>query len=245
MQKEFSWQDWLIVVPARLQSSRLPEKPLQDLKGQPLIVRVYQRLSTLADKGAQIVVGTDSEKVLSACQQREIPACLTDPQHASGTDRVHEVASKYPHKFILNVQGDEPFVNLSDLENLCLSFQSRPNPEMGTLVHLNSNRADFENPNCVKVVRRGDFALYFSRSPIPYPRDGVFQGFWQHIGIYAFSRTSLNQFCKLPMSSLEAIEKLEQLRALENSMQVHLCNANKPGLGIDTPEDLEEARARY
>lgn len=245
MQAKFTWQDWLIVIPARLQSTRLPEKPLVDLGGQPLIVRVYEQLAPLLLEGAKIVVGTDSEKVLTVCQERGIEALLTSPQHPSGTDRVHEVASHHKRPFVLNVQGDEPFVNLLDLKKLCMQLGKEKKPEMATLVVRNAARRDFENPNCVKVVRQGPYAMYFSRAPIPFPREGDFHGFWQHLGVYAFSYPTLNQFCQLPTSELEQIEKLEQLRALEQGIRIVISEADHGSLGIDTPEDLEEARARF
>lgn len=245
MEENFTWQDWLIVIPARLQSSRLAEKPLQDLGGKPLIVRVYERLSPLLQEGARIVVGTDSERILRVCKENHIDALLTDSKHPSGTDRVFEVATHYQKSFVLNVQGDEPFVNIADLKKLCSQLQKEKNPQMATLVVRNQSQQDFHNPNCVKVVRRGPYAVYFSRAPIPFPRDQNFNGFWHHQGVYAFYYETLKHFCQLPTSELEAIEKLEQLRALENGIQIILSEADQVSLGIDTPQDLEEARARF
>ncbi|MFW7380433.1 MAG: 3-deoxy-manno-octulosonate cytidylyltransferase [Oligoflexus sp.] len=245
MKANFSWQDWLIVIPARLQSTRLPEKPLADLGGKTLIVRVFERLRPLLKDGAKIVVGTDSEKILKVCQDNGIDVLLTNPQHPSGTDRVYEVAAKEQRKYILNVQGDEPFINIADLKKLCLKLCQEKNPEMATLIYRNLEEKDFHNPNCVKVVRQGGYAMYFSRASIPFPRDGVFSGFWQHLGVYAFSFPTLKKFCGLPTSELEQIEKLEQLRALENGIRIVISEADQASLGIDTPEDLEEARARY
>lgn len=245
MAEVHSWGNWLIVIPARLQSTRLPNKPLADLAGRPLIVRVHDRLSPLKDKGARIIVGTDSEQVANVCQSYGIRVEQTSKDHLSGTDRVHEVACRHNRPFILNVQGDEPFVDLTDLERLCQNLAQDKAPEMATMIIRNSSKEEFLNSNCVKAVRAGDYALYFSRAPIPYDRDGAFHGFWQHIGVYAFERQTLTKFCSLASSELEAIEKLEQLRALEFGIRIRVSEAVHPSLGIDTQQDLEDARGRF
>lgn len=148
--------------------------------------------------------------------------------------------------FILNVQGDEPFVDLSDLRKLQELFE-KSQCELGTMVYRSNDRHDFTNPNVVKaVIDQKGHALYFSRAPIPHDRDQTGNvSFLQHIGVYAFRRHSLMTFCKLPPSSLELREKLEQLRALENGMKILAVSAQHKSLGIDTPEDLEAARAKY
>lgn len=240
------WKQWLIVIPARLQSTRLPRKPLADLGGLPLVVRVYQRLEALAKKGASVRVACDDEAVLRICQDHGVPAVMTRDDHRSGTDRCAEVALSEPHKFILNVQGDEPFVDLEDLEKLLESMEASQDP-MGTLVHQNPHRSNYENPNCVKAVLNDQGkALYFSRSPVPYYREpDNFSGFWQHIGVYAFTWDGLLRFCSLPPHPLELAESLEQLRALGNGMSITATIALKPSIGIDTPQDLEAARARF
>lgn len=240
------WNNWLIVIPARLSSTRLPEKPLADLCGKPLVVRVYERLKPLADKGADVVVATDSERVMDACRQHQVPCVMTDAAHQSGTDRCAEVARKRPKAFVMNVQGDEPFVNTQDLEALARLMSER-GAGMGTMMHKNSRRADYDNPNCVKlVVNDAHQALYFSRSPLPYYRaPQTFTYFWQHLGVYAFASDTLQKFCTLPQHALELAESLEQLRALGHNIPIVVSVADHPAIGIDTPEDLEAARARF
>ncbi|SME93861.1 3-deoxy-manno-octulosonate cytidylyltransferase [Pseudobacteriovorax antillogorgiicola] len=241
-----NWNNWLIVVPARLKSSRLPEKPLQDLGGKALIVRVYQRLAPLASQGAKIVVATDHDSVMRVCQAESIPAVMTSASHESGTDRVFEVAKDHSRALVLNVQGDEPFVDLSDLERLASAMERQESPQMGTLIYRNQNLDEFHNPNIVKAVRSDQqVALYFSRSSIPHDRDGGFEGFWQHQGIYAYSQDTLRRFCELAPHPLEQQEKLEQLRALGHGIAILAVEAKHASIGIDTPEDLEEARERF
>jgi len=240
---------WLVVVPARLKSERLPEKPLQDLGGLPLVVRVVQNLGPLVALGAKVVVATDAEKIISVCQRHGIEAVMTDVAHQSGTDRCAEVATKFPElPFVLNVQGDEPFVAIADLQRLTAAMQKDQSIDIGTLVYENRDAKAAADPNVVKAVRRGDgLALYFSRAAIPFRRDAVPPlpaVFWQHIGIYAFRRARLMDFVTLPPSPLEQSEKLEQLRALEQGWRLWLEPASHLSRGIDTPADLEAARAR-
>jgi 3-deoxy-manno-octulosonate cytidylyltransferase (CMP-KDO synthetase) len=241
-----NWNNWLIVIPARLSSTRLPQKPLADLAGKPLVVRVYERLKPLLDQGADLVVATDSQLVMDACQQHRVPSVMTDPGHQSGTDRCAEVARLRPRPFIMNVQGDEPFVHCGDLEALA-RLMTDQRAGMGTMMHRNNRASDYENPNCVKVVvNDAHQALYFSRSPLPYHRaPQTFQSFWQHLGVYAFSADTLQKFCALPQHPLELAESLEQLRALGHNIPIVVSIADHPAIGIDTPEDLEAARARF
>lgn len=242
MSRSPSLSQWLVVIPARLASTRLEEKPLQDLAGKPLIVRVYERVKALEVLEATVVVACDHEKVEDVCLRYEVAYVMTRTDHQSGTDRVEEVARHYSKKFILNVQGDEPFVDIGDLLNLCHTLESSKQDAMATLIYRSSDEEAFKNPNTVKVVVSQDKAAYFSRSPIPYPRDGRFRNFWQHQGIYAFSKTALNEFCRLPISTLEQTEALEQLRALEHGMKILVCEAVEASLGIDTLDDLRKAR---
>lgn len=237
-----NWDQWLIVIPARLKSSRLPSKPLSDLAGKPLVVRVFERLDKLRKKGANILVATDSDEVIRVCERYHVPAQMTKQDHPSGTDRVNEIANRHEFDYILNVQGDEPFVSISDLERLAENLEAQSSPCMGTLVYKNQSQDDFQNPNVVKVVRSTDGkAIYFSRSPIPYNRDVSFSYFWQHQGIYAFHKKTLSRFCGLQQSLLESTECLEQLRAIENNIDIIVVEALTRSVGIDTPKDLEEA----
>ena len=240
-------QNWLIVVPARLQSTRLKEKPLVDLCGKALIIRVCERLKPMADLGAKIIVATDNEKIAKVCKEENIQFEMTRVDHQSGTDRVFEVSEKYDHPFILNVQGDEPFVNLEDLESLIEQMEASKEDSMGTMIHKNEDIKAYNNLNVVKaVISNTNKALYFSRSAIPHYRESTsFQSFWQHIGVYAFKKNVLEHFCKHKPSSLEKSEKLEQLRALENNIPIYTTIAKKPAIGIDTIEDLKEAREYF
>ena len=240
-------KNWLIVVPARLHSTRLPEKPLADLCGKPLIIRVCERLAPLKEKGASIIVATDSQKIADICIKANVAFAMTKADHQSGTDRVFEVSKNHDQNYILNVQGDEPFVNLEDLNRLMITMEASTEKLMGTMVHRCFDKKAFLNPNVVKaVVSKSNKALYFSRSPIPHSREEEnFDGFWQHIGVYAFKKSTLREFCEFSSSDLENFEKLEQLRALDNNIAICTTIAEKPAIGIDTLEDLEEAREYF
>ena len=237
-------KDWLIIIPARLGSTRLPRKPLQLLGGEPLISRVYESIAPLKKDGASIIVATDSEVVVKECIKRDIPTVLTDASHKSGSDRCFEVSKSRPHKYILNVQGDEPFTSIKDLTNLINSF-ALANTDMGTMAYRSTNYESWQNPNTVKAICNvHSKAIYFSRSPIPSRAHSQKEeefSFLHHMGIYAFKKESLARFCKLPQSHLEKTESLEQLRAIENEMSILVVEASKHSKGIDTPEDLQEA----
>lgn len=241
-----NYKNWLIVVPARLCSSRLPRKPLQDLAGKPLVIRVAENLEPLRKAGAELIVAIDDQEVAEVLSKAGISYKLTRTDHASGTDRCWEIAAKYEHPFILNVQGDEPFIDTNDLSLLMSSLEQHRSADIATLVYSNSNTRQLDDPNIVKAIRTKDgFALYFTRSPAPYHRDGKALSFWQHLGVYAFRREALQHFCRFDQSPLEKIERLEQLRALENHMKIFLTEAKVMTHGIDTLEDLDAARARF
>jgi 3-deoxy-manno-octulosonate cytidylyltransferase (CMP-KDO synthetase) len=248
---EASMRNWLVVVPARLASQRLAEKPLQDLGGKPLIVRVHENLEPLRRLGAQTVVATDAHVVMAACQKVNVPCVMTSEAHESGTDRCNEAAQGTSQPYVMNVQGDEPFVSTEDLVRLARGLENKAEAGMATLVFAQKDPAMARDPNVVKAVRSAEgYALYFSRAPIPYVREARDQGhlplpFWQHLGIYAFRRDALQAFCDLKPTFLERTEKLEQLRALENGWKILLEPAAHMSRGIDTPEDLEAARARF
>lgn len=245
MRRDYS--AWLIVIPARLQSTRLPAKPLQELGGVPLVVKVYQNLAPLLEDGAEALVATDDEAVLAVCRTHGVPAALTAVTHESGTDRCAEAAATSQRPFVLNVQGDEPFVSVKDLAALMTAVETRPEIDLGTLAYACADPDLAGDPNAVKAVRAGDGrALYFSRASVPYDRDARRVGlpFWLHLGIYALRRERLQAFVRLPPSPLEKLEKLEQLRVVEQGWRIHLEQATTFSRGIDTPEDLEAARAR-
>jgi len=239
---------WLIVIPARLESTRLARKPLQDLAGKPLIVRVYENLQSLSELGAQIVVATDSTDVLEVCQSHSVNAVMTRDDHPSGTDRCNEVAQKFDCDFVLNVQGDEPFVNTKPLKSLVNLLESTE-LQIGTIGYLSDDIEEFNNPNLVKIAVTAEMqALYFSRSGIPNSSRIDTKNkskYWQHIGIYAYRKAVLEKICKLAPSPLEKTESLEQLRALENGISIGVVESEFPSIGIDTIEDLEKARAQF
>ena len=243
-----SWDKWLIVIPARLASSRLPEKPLANLAGRPLVLRVFDRIRPLADLGASMVVATDHEKIRDVCQKAGVPVRMTREDHQSGTDRSAEVAKDSDRSYILNVQGDEPFIDLDDLRKLMSYMEGSASRQMGTLVYRNHSEEDFHDPNVVKVVvAAGETALYFSRAPIPYRRAdaGGPEGFWQHLGVYAYRREMLQNFCAMKPGLLEMTERLEQLRALERGECIHVVEASHRTIGVDTLQDLLRAERSF
>lgn len=246
------WRNWHIIIPARLESTRLPRKLLQDLGGAPVIVRVAERLAPLKDLGAEVVVAADAEPILEVCRQAGIAAVATRVDHQTGSDRVFEASqlTAQQRPFILNVQGDEPFIDLSVLTAAKERFEAEPHWDMISAYHPSSSLEDFRSRHCVKVVlSASDTALYFSRAPIPSSKtawtEADFPGFNQHLGIYGFTRDALARYCQLPKSTLETCESLEQLRALEQGMVIGMVKSMHPAIGIDNQEDLDAARKAY
>ncbi|MCB5296101.1 MAG: 3-deoxy-manno-octulosonate cytidylyltransferase [Candidatus Cloacimonetes bacterium] len=227
------------VIPARYASTRFPGKPLAMLAGKPIIQHVWERVSKskLFD---EIFIATDDLKISAAAQNFGAIVMLTDSDLPSGTDRVAAVAEFLePGSVILNVQGDEPLISTSALAALLDAFSDN-DVLMASLMTDFTDPEEVSNPNMVKVVvdSRGN-ALYFSRSPIPYNRDGVpGYKFKRHIGVYGFRYEALMSFVSLPVGKLEGIEKLEQLRALEYGIPIRMVHSDYQGIGIDTPEDL-------
>lgn len=236
---------WLIIIPARLNSTRLPLKPLADLCGKPLIIRVVENIASLAGPGVRIVVATDSEDIANLCKSENIAATLTSASHESGTDRCAEVARTAPESYVMNLQGDEPFADPSTLKTLMEEFEASDS-DMATLAFKCHGSADLNNPSLVKVVvTSARKALYFSRSPIPFYRDSSPQSWLQHQGVYVFKKDSLMKFVAMRPSPLELAEKLEQLRALEGGMSILVVESKVESIGIDTPEDLLRAQSLY
>ena len=244
------------LVPARLASTRLPNKPLADIGGLPMVVRVAQR-ALLA--GAQdVVVAADSTEIAAACAAHRVKCVLTRPDHASGTDRLAEASALLglsDDQIVVNVQGDEPLIDPLLIQAVARSLAHNGQASMSTAAHPILNEADFLNPNVVKVVLDAkQQALYFSRAPIPWWRDGFTGGVnalpqpapLRHIGIYGYKVGFLRQFPKLPQAPVEVCEALEQLRALWHAhrIAVHLT-AHAPGPGVDTPADLARVRALF
>ncbi|MGH7950277.1 MAG: 3-deoxy-manno-octulosonate cytidylyltransferase [Candidatus Binataceae bacterium] len=234
----------IAVIPARYASTRLPAKALAEIAGVPMVVRVWQR-ARKARGLLRVLVATDDERIASAVRGAGGEAMLTATTHPSGTDRIAEVAARESAEIYLNVQGDLPFLDPADLEALAAAMRADPECAMATLATPILDESEWRNPNVVKVVcgANGD-ALYFSRSPIPHPREGsgVPANALRHIGVYGYRRDFLLKFASLEPGILERIEKLEQLRALERGYRIKVVASVAPSLEVDTPEDLERAR---
>ncbi len=250
-----------VLIPARLASTRLPDKPLADIGGAPMVVRVAQRVQRSAAQG--VVVACDSPAIAQACAAHGVQAVLTAVEHASGTDRLAQAATLLglpDDAIVVNVQGDEPLID-PELPAACAALlQTQPQIEMSTCAHRITDEAEIFNPHVVKVVLDAQGrALYFSRAPIPWQRDAYVQrpGGWQrhgqalhpvyrHIGLYAYRHRFLRRYAALPAAPLEQAEALEQLRALwhGHAIAVHLTD-HAPGPGVDTPADLERVRALW
>jgi len=229
----------IAVIPARLASTRLPRKMLREIAGQLLIARVYEgvRSSPLLD---DVIVATDSEEIMQVCRQRGWNARMTSPAHRSGTERVHEISESVAADVYVNVQGDEAMTRAEHIAAL-LDVMKDPMVQVGTL-KTPASPEDINNPNAVKVVTDGaGKALYFSRSTIPFDRDGSSPNYFKHLGFYAYRKAALDRFCDLPESSLERSERLEQLRFLENGISIHVAETPYDTIGVDTEEDLRRA----
>jgi 3-deoxy-manno-octulosonate cytidylyltransferase (CMP-KDO synthetase) len=249
-------QAFTVIVPARLASTRLPHKPLADIHGLPMVVRVAQRAAL--SNASQVVVAADSIEIVQACQAHGVRAMLTQVDHPSGSDRLAEASALLglkPHDVVVNVQGDEPLINPELINQVAELLVQRPSASMSTAAHEIHELAEFTNPNVVKVViDQSQLALYFSRAPIPWWRDGFAKGIQtlpqpaplRHIGIYAYRVGFLQSFPTLQAAPIETGEALEQLRALwhGHKIAVHIT-PDVPGPGVDTPEDLERVRALY
>jgi 3-deoxy-manno-octulosonate cytidylyltransferase (CMP-KDO synthetase) len=233
----------IAVIPARYGSSRLPGKPLADVQGTPMVVRVW-RQTKRAHAVAEVIVATDDERIAAVVREAGGRAEMTSPDHASGTDRVAEIARRFPAEIYLNVQGDLPFIAPQDLDALIAPMRAEPSVMMATIATPIIDEREWQNPNVVKVVRdqNGD-ALYFSRSPIPFWRDhqGPPGSALRHIGVYGYRRAFLLEFAAWPPGQLEQIEKLEQLRAMERGHRIRVVRSVAPSIEIDTPEDLARA----
>ena len=233
------------VIPARYHSTRLEGKALLDICGKPMIQRVYER-ARLAPSLSRVLVATDDERILRAVESFGGEAVMTKPDHASGTDRVAEVARSRIADIVVNIQGDEPLLAPEIIEACVKPLVLDLSLEMSTARVRIRDHSDIEDPNVVKVVcDPTGRALYFSRCPIPYHRGktGDYAVF-EHIGIYAYTKTCLLRFAKLKPTPLEIIESLEQLRALENGIAIHAAEVKVEGetVSVDTPEDLKRVR---
>ena len=232
-----------IVIPARYASTRLPGKPLADILGKPMVQHVYERAMQVPGAHA-VLVATDDAKVMNAVQAFGGRCVMTSPDHPSGTDRLAEVMTQVEADVYINLQGDEPLVRPGDIAKLAAGMWADPTVQVGTLCHP-ITAAEAANPNMVKVVlaTNGD-ALFFSRSPIPYPRDGgEVARYLKHVGVYAYRRDVLAAYAGLPQPMLEQAEKLEQLRLLAAGIRIRAFQVEPTGPGVDTPECLARVRA--
>ena len=230
------------VVPARLASTRLSRKVLREIAGRPMVEWVW-RAAYMSGLMELVVVATDSEEVVAVCRSRGIPVALTGLDCASGTDRVREVAERFDADVYVNIQGDEPTITAEFFGPMLALFE-REEVEVATLA-VECPAEEIANPNAVKVVTAADGrALYFSRATIPYDRDRTgFTNYKKHLGIYAYRKAALEKFAAWPPSPLEKLERLEQLRLLENGIDIYVAEAPADTIGVDTEEDLKRAEA--
>lgn len=244
-----------VLIPARLASSRLPNKPLADIGGLPMVVRVARRVREGVPPDTRVVVACDHADIARACEQHDVPAVLTRQDHPSGSDRLAEACALLgleDEHIVVNVQGDEPLIDPALVAAVAELLRQRPEASMSTAAHPIRDVADFNNPNVVKVVLDArDLALYFSRAPIAWWRDGFADGITRlptpaplrHLGIYGYRAGFLRRFPQLPQAPIEITEALEQLRALWHGHRIAVhVTPHAPGTGVDTPEDLERVR---
>ncbi len=245
-----------VLIPARLASTRLPNKPLADIGGVPMVVRVAQRVLTLSTPSnpVRVVVAADSPAIITACQAHGVESVLTRQDHPSGSDRLAEACELLglaDEEIVINVQGDEPLIDPALVGKLAQLLVERAQASMSTAAHAIGDPAEFTNPNVVKVVLDAQgMALYFSRAPIPHWRDQSDRlpnpAPLRHIGIYGYRVGFLRLFPTLAQAPLEITEALEQLRALWHGHRIAvLIAAQAPGPGVDTPQDLERVRRLF
>ena len=241
----------VVIIPARLASQRLSNKVLLDLAGKPMIQRVYEQ-AVQAQAVAAVYIATDSPEIQGVCRGFTNNVLMTSPDHPSGTDRLAEAASALAADVIINVQGDEPFIEPALIDQLADVMSGAEELPMASAAFRIQSAADFVDPALVKVVMdEQQNALYFSRSPVPFPRQTDLQPLetlpddiraYGHLGIYAYRRDFLLKYATLTPTYLEQTERLEQLRVLENGYAIRIIEASQPSLGIDTAEDLRKAR---
>lgn len=239
---------FIVVIPARYQSMRLPGKPLLDIAGKPMLLHVVERAR--ASRAAAVYVATDDARIQAVCEQHGVPVCLTAAEHSTGTDRIEEVTRQLAlaaQAIVVNVQGDEPLIPPQVINQVAANLAARPEAGICTLYAPLHDSDEFRSPHAVKLVcdQQGR-VMYFSRAPIPWPRDAeasVPVQAKRHIGLYAYRVEVLQQFVQWPVGALEEVEKLEQLRAMEQGILIHAAQAcaDMPP-GVDTPADLEAVR---
>ena len=252
-------QQVFVIIPARLSSTRLPNKLLLPLGGKPLVLHTFEQAKK-AENVSRVIIATDDERILNAILNNGGEAVLTHKNHQSGSDRIAEVAGKLPeNSIIVNVQGDEPLISPHTIQKAVAAVLNDKKVDIATICERISDFRDVLSPDVVKVVTdENGFALYFSRSPIPFPRyaakkhhsleialqnePNLISLFRKHTGLYAYRREYLLKFTRLPQSVLEKAESLEQLRALENGAKIKVVETNESSIGVDTAEDFERVR---
>ncbi len=236
------------MIPARYAASRFPGKLMKDLAGKPVIVRTYEaaRKTGLFDA---VVVVTDSDEIAGAIRGAGGEVIMSRQQHETGSDRIAEAVADLEVDIVVNVQGDEPFTERESLEKLLQVFREDPHrqTDLASLMTEITDPEEIRDPNTVKVITDKDgFALYFSRAPIPYQRaESPKAAYYKHKGVYAFRKSALLDFRRLPMQPLEAVEKIEAIRFLEYGKRIRMVITRVSGIEIDTPEDLEKAKAAW
>ncbi len=236
-------------IPARAESSRFPGKPLADILGKPMIVRVWERVSA-CESLSRVYVATDSERIMKAAVDYGAEAIMTYGDHASGSDRVAEASRTLglaPNDIVVNVQGDQPLMDVQMIDEVIGPLIQDESIPMTTLIYRIVREDEIHHPNAVKTVFDCDgFALYFSRSTVPFPGNPQDERtYFKHHGIYGFRNDFLQKFSQLPVGNLERVERLEQLRALENGFKIKVVITDKDSVEVDTPEDLERVRREY
>lgn len=240
-------QDFVVVIPSRLASARLPNKPLRDIAGRPMIAWVCSR--ALGSSASRVIVATDDERIAAACGGLGVEIEMTSPDHASGTDRIAEVADSRgwdDDLIVVNVQGDEPLLPPALVDQVARLLAETEAAGMATLMTPFTSKEEFTSADTAKVVvDEHGFALYFSRAPVPASRDGgVPAAARRHVGLYAYRVGSLRRVARTPACSIERLERLEQLRALSIGVRIVVADAEAPPpTGVDTESDLEEVRA--
>ncbi len=230
-----------IIIPSRYGSTRLHAKPLIEVEGKPIIQWVYEKAAA-AQQADMVIVATDHEEIYNCVKSFGGNAEMTRPDHKCGSDRVAEVASRHPDlEYIVNLQGDEPMITPESIDSVISALKKGDNADISTLLRIIEDKNEVENPNLVKcVIDNNGFALYFSRSKIPYERNEGEAVFYGHIGLYGYKREALFKMTSLNQTMLEKTESLEQLRALQSGMKIITSIVNFKPIGIDTKEDVEE-----
>lgn len=233
-----------IIIPARYGSSRLEGKPLLRAKNKPIIQWVWEKAST-ASGADRVIVATDNELIFNACKDFGAEVEMTSSEHKSGSDRIAEVAERHPEiGYIINLQGDEPLIEQSNIELVIRDIKADENTDISTLVREIKEEHEINNPNLVKCVFDvNNYAMYFSRSKIPFERNKGKSKFYGHLGIYGYKREALFKMTKLAQTPCEMAESLEQLRALQNGMRIKVAVVDNIPVGIDTMEDFEHFKA--